>query len=343
MRLIRSLLATCVTACMLTVQALPAHAADPVLGAVKKRGQLVCGVNGELPGFSAVDEKKQWSGLEVDFCRAIAAAVLGDANKVKFVPVTLKDRFDMLRAGSIDVLFRNTIMTLERTVKTGVRDAVIYYFDGQAVAVPKKLGVSSLNQLSGRNVCILNNSPYGRNIRDWFGYRNLNYNAVTFDGQKDMYEAFYSGKCDAVTQSISAVTTTIIAGGNAADYMVLPEILSNNPLAAWVRAGDDEWFDVVRWTISALLDGEERGITQANVDSQRQTGIPPTKRLLGSSADDGKLLGLGDNWAYDALKQVGNYGEIFERNLGQASPWKFPRAVNALWTSGGVMHSLPLR
>ncbi|MBS0539655.1 MAG: amino acid ABC transporter substrate-binding protein [Proteobacteria bacterium] len=343
MRGIRTIFTLGVTACVLaTVGAMPA-AADPILATVQKRGELLCGVNGQLPGFSTVSDNKEWAGLEVDFCRAIAAATLGDAKKVKFIPVTVRNRFDLLRDGQIDVLFRNSIMTLERTVKTGVRAAWVYYFDGQAIVVPKKLGFTGLSQLAGHSICYLNSSPYGRVARDWFRYRNMDFKPLTFDTQNEMYRAFYSGKCDGLTQQVSAITTTIVSGGKATDYLVLPEIVANNPLAAFVRAGDEDWLDIVRWTFNALLDAEERGITQANVDSQRQTGTVEARRLLGDPADDGKLLGLSGSWAYDAIKQAGNYSEIFERNLGRLSPFKFPRAVNALWTAGGVMHPLPLR
>ena len=320
-----------------------ASAAEPTLSVVKNRGQLVCGINGQLPGFSSLNENKQYTGFEVDFCRAIAAAVLGDATKVKLVPLTARNRFDALRSGEIDVLARNTTATLERTSGTGVRDAAVIYIDGQAVAVPKKLGIGSLEELANHSVCILNGTPYGRNIRDWFEYRKLSHTPVTFDTQTEMYEAFYAGKCDAITQDISAITTTIVSSGKAADYLVLPGIIAKDPLAAYVRGGDERWFDVVRWTFYAMLDAEERGVTQANVESQRRTGTPAVKRLLSMPADDAKLLGLADDWAFNLVKQVGNYSEVYERNLGQASPWTFQRGVNALWGNGGVLHSLPLR
>lgn len=347
MRIFRTIFSTCIAtalaAALVATTGGSAVAAAPTLAAVKKRGEVICGINGELPGFSAPDEKNEMAGIAVDLCRAIAAATLGNAAKVKLVPVTTTNRFDMLRSGNLDLLFRNTIPTLERVVKTGVRDAAIYYLDGQAVAVPKRLGIASLAQLGGRRFCILSNTPYERNLRDWFRFRKLEFTTVVLDNQKDLYAAFFDGKCDAVTQQVTSLSTTIIASGKASEYIVLPEIVANNPHAAFVRAGDDEWFDVVRWSINALMDAEQRGITQANVDSQIQTGADSVKRLLGAPSDDGKLLGLDGRWAYNEIKQVGNYSEIFERNLGQSSRWKFPRGVNALWTNGGVLHSLPLR
>jgi general L-amino acid transport system substrate-binding protein len=343
MRLIKAIFTTAAFSVLVALANLPARAADPTLAAVKKRDALLCGVNGQLPGFSTMNEQHEWTGFETDFCRAIAAATLGDASKVKFVPLTARNRFDTLRSGEIDVLARNSTATLERTVKTGVRDAAVIYIDGQAVAVRKGLGISALSQVAGHTVCILNGTPYGRNMRGWFGDRNLSYSAVTFNTQKEMYDAFYAGKCDAVTQDISAISTTILSSGKAADYQVLREIIAEDPLAAYVRAGDDEWFDVVRWTFHALIGSEARGVTRANVELQRRMGSSAVKRLLGEPPDDAKLLGLDDNWAFNIIKQVGNYGEIYERNLGEYSRWKFPRGMNALSSSGGVLYALPLR
>jgi general L-amino acid transport system substrate-binding protein len=328
---------------LLALAGAPAEAADPTLAVVKKRGQLWCGINGQLPGFSALDDKKEWAGFEIEFCRAIAAATLGDATKVKFVPLTARNRFDAVRSGEIDVLVRNSTATLERTAKTGVRDAAVIYVDGQAVVVPKKLGLNTLAQFTGRTICTLKLTPYERNIQEWFDFRNLTYKSVTFETQKELYEALYAGQCDAITQDISAITTTVIASGKAADYLVLPDIIARDPLAPYVRSGDEEWLDVVRWTFFALLDAEERGITQANVESQRRSGTPATKLLLGVPPDDARLLNLDPDWAFNVIKQVGNYSEIYERNLGKYSAWKFPRAVNALWNNGGVLHALPLR
>jgi general L-amino acid transport system substrate-binding protein len=320
-----------------------ALAAEPTLAAVKKRGQLLCGVNDQLPGFSELNKDKTWVGLEVDFCRAVAAATLGDSGEVKFVPVTAGDRFDVLRAGEVDLLLRNSTVTLERTANLGVRDAATVYLDGQAVVVPKKLGIASLDQVAGKSICILNSTPYGRNLRDWFGDRKNDFMPVTFDTQDAMYEGFFAGKCAALTQDISALTTTIIASGKAADYVVLPEIVALEPLGAFVRSGDDQWFNVVRWTLNTLIDGEARGIDKNNVDVQRQSGSPAAKRLLGAPSDDGKLLGLEGDWAFNVLKQVGNYSEIYARNLGSETQWNFPRGVNALWDKGGIMFALPLR
>jgi general L-amino acid transport system substrate-binding protein len=347
MSIIRTIFSTCMAASLAAGLAATvagsAAAAEPTLAAVKKRGELSCGINGHLPGFSAMNEKKEYAGLEVDVCRAIAAATLGDAAKVKFVELNTKDRFDALRSGRIDMLARNSAATLERTTRTGVRDAAIIYVDGQAVVVPKKLGITALSQFANGTICILDGAVYERNIREWFAAQKLAYTPLMFDTQKAAYDAFYDGKCNAVTQDISGLTTTIVASGKAADYLVLPEIIARSPLAAYVRSGDEGWLDVVRWTVNALIYAEELGITQANVDSLLKTGSPGVKRLLGAPADDGKLLGLQGDWAYNAIRQVGNYGEIYDRNLGQGSPWKFPRGINALWNNGGILHALPLR
>lgn len=343
MRFLRALAVAGLAACLSAAAILPAAAAPPTLPIVKKRGFLLCGVNGQLPGFSMRDDKGQWTGFEVDICRAIAAAVFGDASKVQYVPVTTADRFDALRKGEIDVLIRNSTATLERTAGRGVRDAVVIYVEGQAVAVSRKSGIDTFEKLDGKPICVLNNTPYGRNIRDWLRHRDRKYAPILFDTQEPMYAAFFAGKCDAVTQDISALSTSILAGGKPQDFLVLSGIVGLQPNAAFVRSGDEQWEDVVRWTVYALLDAEERVITRLNVDQQLKLGPPPAQRLLGMPPDDGKILGLSGNWAYDVIKQVGNYEEIFDRNLGMASPWKFKRGTTALWSKGGVMYALPLR
>lgn len=340
MRAAKAFIAILLSFCVVTG---PVAAADPTLAAVKARGELHCGINGQFPGFSAMDAQKQWAGFEIEFCRAIAAAVLGDASKVKFIPLTATNRFDALRKNEIDVLARNSTATLERTARSGVRDAAVIYIDGQAVAVPKKLGIGTLARLDKATICVLNGTPYGPNLEEWFDSRKLSFTPLMFNTQTEMYAAFYEGKCQGLTQDISALVGTIVASGKAADYLMLPEIVAKDPLAAYVRAGDDEWLDVVRWTQFALLDAEELGITKANVDNQRQNGTPAMKRLLGTVVGDGKVLGLDDGWAFNIIKQVGNYSEIYERNLGAYSPLKFARGVNALWNNGGALYALPLR
>jgi general L-amino acid transport system substrate-binding protein len=342
-RFLRAFAVASLAACLSAAAILPAAAAPPTLPIVKKRGFLLCGVNGQLPGFSMRDDKGQWSGFEIDICRAIAAAVFGDASKVQFVPLTAIERFNALRKGEIDVLIRNTTATLERTAGHGVRDATVIFVEGQAVAASRKSGIDTFEKLDGRSICVLKSTTYGRNIRDWLRHRDRKYVPVLFDTQEEMYAAFFAGKCDAVTQDVSALSTSILAGGKPQDYIVLPGIVGLQPNAAFVRSGDEQWEDVVRWTIFALLDAEERVITRENVDAQLKLGPPAAQRLLGMPPDDGKILGLSGDWAYDVIKQVGNYGEIFDRNLGMQSPWKFQRGTTALWSKGGLMYALPLR
>jgi general L-amino acid transport system substrate-binding protein len=275
---------------LLALAAAPVHA-ESTLAAVRARGRLLCGINGQLPGFSVQNESKEWAGFEIDYCRAVAAAVLGDGGKVGFVPLTAARRFDALREGSIDVLMRNTTASLERTASTGVRDAAVIYVNAQ----------------------------------------------------RDMYQAFHDGKCSGVTQEISALAATVIASGRASDYIMLPDIVARDPLAPYVRAGDEQWLDVVRWTHFALLDAEEHGITQVNVDEQLRSPLPAVRRLLGVAPANGKMLCLKEDWAYQAIRQVGNYAEIYERNVGKGPALKFARGVNALWSRGGVMYPLPMQ
>jgi len=310
---------------------------------VKARGQLLCGVNEQLAGFSQLTDKGEMVGFEAEFCRAIAAAVLGDARKVKFVATTIQDRFNALRSGALDVLLRTSTTTLERTVKTGVLDAATIYLDGQAMAVRKASGITSLDQLAGKSICILESTPHGRNVREWFRFRSLPYTPVMFRSEEQLFAAFYAGKCDAVTGDISILSSVILASGKGANYLIIREILGMAPLGAFVRADDDQWFNVVRWTFNTLLDAEDSDITRANVDLKRRSGTDDEKRLLGVPPDDGILLGLDGDWAYNVIKQVGNYSEIFERTLGAATQWNFYRGVNALWNKGGVMYALPLR
>jgi general L-amino acid transport system substrate-binding protein len=327
---------------LLAMTAAPAQA-QSTLSTVKQRGQLLCGINGQLPGFSVQNERKEWVGFEIDYCRAVAAAVLGDGSKVRFVPLTATNRFDALRDSSIDVLMRNTTASLERTAGTGVRDVTVIYVDAQSVVVAKALNVKELSELDGKTVCTLNGTPYLPRLQEWFAERKRTFTPIMFDTQREMYQAFYDGKCAGITQDISALTSTVVASGRATDYAMLPDIVARDPLAPYVRARDPEWFDVVRWTHFALLEAEEFGITQANVDEQLRSSLPATRRLLGVTPVNGKMLGLDEDWAYKAIKQVGNYAEIHDRNVSKGSALKFARGVNALWSHGGVMYPLPMQ
>lgn len=343
MRFLKAIFRASIAAAVCAFGLTAAQAASPTLAQVKQRGELLCGINGQLPGFSVQNERKEWVGFEIDYCRAIAAAVLGDGSKVRFVPLTTVNRFDALRNGTIDVLVRNTTASLIRTARTGVRDAVVIYVDAQAVVVPKALNVRELAELKGKSVCILRGTPYLARIEEWFAHRGGTIVPMMFDTQDAMYKAFHSGECNSITQVISALAMTVVASGRAADYLMLPELISKDPLAAYVRSGDEEWFDVVRWTHFALVEAEEHGITQANVDARLNSNLAGERRFLGLTPGNGQALGLDERWAYRIVKQGGNYGEIYERNVGKGSALKFQRGINALWYRGGMIYALPMQ
>jgi general L-amino acid transport system substrate-binding protein len=313
------------------------------LAEVKKRGHLVCGVNGELAGFSVVDAKQQWSGLDVDLCRAVAAAVLGDATKVKFVQLTAVNRFEMLKSGAVDVLARHTTITLQRAVGSGARFAAITFIDGQAFAVPKRLNITRAAQLDKAGICITRGTTYEQQTRAWFSQRGLAVSPLMFDTTDAMIAAFVDGKCNAVTQNSSGLAAAIVATGKASDYLVLPEVISKEPSGPWVRSGDDAWLDIVRWTSNAMLEAEELKVTQHNVEVQRKSAEPAIRLLLGVEPGNGRALGLDDNWAYRVILQIGNFAESYDRNFGAGSPLKFARGINALWNQGGALYPLPMR
>ncbi|HEX4236061.1 MAG TPA: amino acid ABC transporter substrate-binding protein [Caldimonas sp.] len=322
---------------------LPAHAGK-TLDAVKARGQLVCGVNTSGPGFSNADSQGRWTGLDVDFCRAVAAAVLSDASKVKFVPLNSQQRFSSLQAGEIDVLSRNSTWTLTRDASLGVVFTGINYFDGQGFMVPKKLKIDSAKKMNGATVCVQAGTTSEKNVADYFGANAMKYKPVVFDTAEAITSAFFAGRCQVYTTDMSDLAGARTKAPKADDYVILPQVISKEPLGPSVRRGDDEWFQIVRWTLFAMLEAEEDGLTQANVDEQKTTNKDPgVQRFLGVSEDTGKLLGLDAAWAYRIVKQVGNYGESFERNLGPKTPIGLPRGVNNLWTKGGLMYAPPIR
>lgn len=313
------------------------------LETVKKRGQVICGVNVGLGGFSLPDSQGKWAGLDVDMCRAIAAATLGDANKTKFVPLTAQQRFLALQSGEVDVLLRNSTITLQRDAGLGIQYSGINFYDGQAFLVSKKLGVKGLAELAGATICVAQGTTHEFNMASWFRARKLQIKTVVFESQDVMYEAFFGGRCDAMTQDSSALASALATRGKQADYMVLPELISKEPLGPFVRRGDDVWNAVVRWSLFAMLEAEERGITTANVDEELKSADATVQRLLGVTPGNGKALQLEENWAYNIIKQVGNYSESYERNVGMGSPLKLGRGTNALWTNGGLMYPIPLR
>ena len=320
--------------------ALPANAGT--LDQVKARGQLICGSNPGLAGFGLPDSQGVWKGLDVDECRAIAAAIFNDPNKVKFLPINAKDRPTILASGEIDVLIRNTTWTLSRETG-GMFFTGINFYDGQGFMVKKKLGVDSALKLDGASVCVQQGTTTELNLADYFRAHNMKLEAVVFATDDEATKAYDTGRCDAYTTDASGLYSERLKMSNPDDNVVLPEIISKEPLGPSVRKDDIQWFEIVQWTHYALLTAEELGVTQANVDEKLKSDNPSIRRLLGVEGDFGKGLGLTNDWAYRIIKHVGNYGEIFERNVGMGSPIKIRRGLNALWDKGGLQYAPPIR
>jgi general L-amino acid transport system substrate-binding protein len=319
-------------------------AAGPTLDAVKGRGALTCGVNTSLFGFSAPDDKGVWKGLDVDMCRAVAAAVLGDAAKVKYVPLTAQARFTALQSGEIDMLSRNTTWTLTRATANGLNFTPVTYFDGQGFLVAKKLGVAKATDLKGATVCVQTGTTTELNLADFSRAKKLDIKPVTIEKLEEATSAFVAGRCDAFTSDASQLAS-IRANStpNPADYVILPELISKEPFAAAVRQGDDQWYDIVSWSIFAMIEAEERNMTSANVEAALKSEDPNIKRILGVTPGFGQALGIDEKWAYNIIKQVGNYGESFERNVGVGSKLQLSRGLNAQWYQGGLMYAPPFR
>jgi len=314
------------------------------LDAVKARGTVLCGVSTGVAGFSLADSQGNYTGIDTEICRALAAAVLGDAHKVKFVPLSPPQRFTALQSGEVDLLARNTTWSLTREAQLGLVFAPAVFYDGQGFLVAKKLGVKNAKDLSGATICVQPGTTTELNLADYFRKNKLVLKTVVIESEDEIESAFFAGRCDALTTDASGLAAVrITRASNPDDYDILPEIISKEPLAPAVRAGDDQWFDVVRWTIFALFDAEEHGLTQANVDEGLKNTDPTVQRLLGVSAGNGKALGLDEQWAYREIKQVGNYGEIFDRTVGAKGPLKLARGLNDLWTKGGLIYAPPLR
>jgi general L-amino acid transport system substrate-binding protein len=312
------------------------------LDAIKARGELICGVNTGLGGFSIADSTGKWVGLDVDICRAVAAALLGDGNKVKFVPLTAQQRFTALQSGEVDILSRNTTWTLTRDTQLGLNFLATTFYDGQGFMVPKKLNVASAKQLAGASVCVQPGTTTELNLADYFRANNMQYKPVVIEALAEVNAAFFAGRCDALTTDASGLASVRKNDAkNPDDYVILPEIISKEPLGPAVAQGDEQWADIVKWTIFALLEAEEYGITQANVDEMAKTSTNPNiKRILGSTPGMGKAVGLDEDWVVKAVKSVGNYGEIWTRNI---QPLGLPRGLNNLWTKGGIMYGPPIR
>jgi general L-amino acid transport system substrate-binding protein len=323
----------------------PAAHAGKTLDAIKGRGQVVCGVSTGVAGFSAADSNGQWNGLDVDVCRAIAAATLGDAAKVKFVPLTSQQRFTALQSGEVDILSRNTTWTLTRDASLGLTFVGVTYYDGQGFMVPAKSKVRSAKQLKGATVCVQSGTTTEKNLTDFSRANGLNLKPVVFEKFEAANAAYFSGRCSAYTTDASGLASVRNKEArNPAEHLILPELISKEPLGPLVRRGDDEWAAIARWVIFGLIEAEEYGVTQANADKLRaESKDPAVMRLLGSSEDSGKLLGLDRDWLLHALQAVGNYGELFERNVGPKSPVALPRGLNNLWNKGGIVYAPPVR
>ncbi|ABC32458.1 ABC-type amino acid transport/signal transduction systems, periplasmic component/domain [Hahella chejuensis KCTC 2396] len=317
--------------------------ADGTLDAVKKKGFVQCGVSTGLPGFSNPDDKGNWMGLDVDLCRAVAAATLGDASKVKYIPLTAKERFTALQSGEIDLLSRNTTWTLTRDGSLGLNFAGVNYYDGQGFLVSKDLGVKSAKELDGAAVCIQAGTTTELNLADYFREFGMKYQPVVFDTSDQTVKGFEAGRCDVLTSDQSQLYALRIQLSNPDKAMVLPEVISKEPLGPVVRQGDDQWFNIVKWSLFAAITAEELGVSSDNVDKMKSSTNPNVQRLLGAEAGQGKNLGLDDTWAFNIVKQVGNYGEMFERNVGKSSPLGIERGLNALWTKGGLQYAPPIR
>jgi general L-amino acid transport system substrate-binding protein len=320
-----------------------ASAQTKTLDTVKSRGSLSCGVNVGLAGFSQPDDKGNWTGLDVDYCKAIAAAVLGDATKVKYVPTTAKERFTALQSGEIDVLIRNTTWTTARDSSLGLIFAGVNYYDGQGFMVKGSLGVKTAKELNGATVCVQTGTTTELNLADYFKANKMTYKPVVFEKLDETLQAYLAGRCDVYTTDQSGLYSVRVQQPKPEDHLVLPEIISKEPLGPSVRQGDDQWLTVVKWVHYALLNAEEAGITQANVAEMVNSTNPEIKRIVGKDGELGKGLGLPNDFVVSIVKAVGNYGELFERNVGSGSRLKIARGLNKLWNNGGLQYAPPLR
>jgi general L-amino acid transport system substrate-binding protein len=318
-------------------------ASAQTLKAVKDRGILNCGANGTLAGFGLPDARGNWTGLDVDVCRAIAAAIFNDATKVKFVPLTAKDRFTALQSGEVDVLVRNTTWTSSRDSSLGLNFTGVDYYDGQGFMVRKALKVNSALELNGASVCVQQGTTTELNLADYFRAHKMQLKSVTFATANEAVKAYDAGRCDSYTTDASGLYAERLRLANPSDHIILPEIISKEPLGPAVRHGDDQWFDIVKWVLFAMVDAEELGITSKNVGDMMKSTNPKIKRFVGTEGNYGEQLGLTKDWAVRIVKLVGNYGEVFERNVGSGSPLKIDRGLNKLWDKGGIMYAPPIR
>ena len=321
-----------------------AGASAATLDTVKQRGTLVCGVSTGFAGFSAPDSQGNFRGLDVDYCKALAAGVLGDASKVRYVALTAQNRFTALQSGEIDVLYRNSTQTYLRGTTLGLRQGPVNFYDGQGFVVKKDTGVKDLKGLNGATVCVAQGTTHEVTLGDYGRANGIDWKPLVFDRVDTMYQTFFGGRCDAMTQDASALAGAVAtAAPNAADYVVLPQTISKEPLGPFTRNGDEAWSDIITWLHYGLIEAEELGVTAANADEMTKSGTPAIQRLLGTAGDLGSRLGLDNKWMLQAIKAGGNYSEIFERNVGKASPLKLDRGLNAPWNRGGLMYAVPFK
>jgi general L-amino acid transport system substrate-binding protein len=320
-----------------------AASAQATLNSVKQKGVLTCGSNRGATGFGVPDAQGNWTGLDVDLCRAIAAAIFDDPAKVQFVPLSAQDRFTALKSGQVDVLARNSTVTMSRDTQLGLEFPAINYFDGQGFMVRKTLGLASAKELNGRSVCTDQGTTTELNLADYFRANNLTYQPVSFANATEAKKAYEAGRCEAMTTDISGLYAARLTLSNPDDHVILPDVISKEPLGPAVRQGDNQWADIVRWTFNAMLDAEELGVTKANVEQMKSSDNPEIKRLLGTEGKFGEAVGLSNDWAVRIIRHVGNYGESFERNVGEGSPLKIKRGQNALWSKGGLQYGIPVR
>lgn len=321
----------------------PATASAQTLKTVMARGVLSCGVSQGLPGFSAPDDKGNWTGFDVDLCRAIAAAVFDDPSKVKFAPLSAKDRFTALQSGEIDVLSRNSTWTLQRDTSLGLNYAGVNYYDGQGFMVRRALKIDSALELSGASICVQTGTTNEQNVADYFKSNNMKYEVIAFGTADEALKSYESKRCDVFTSDVSQLYAERLKLVAPDEHIVLPEVISKEPLGPVVRHGDDQWFDIVKWTLFAMLNAEELGVTQKNVAAMSTSAIPELRRLLGADGNFGEQLGLTKDWVVRIIKHVGNYGESFERNVGAGSKLGISRGLNRLWNQGGIQYAPPVR
>jgi general L-amino acid transport system substrate-binding protein len=330
-------------AAFISSSALAQQARTSTLDLVKQRGQVVCGANVGLPGFSVPDQQGNWTGMDVDYCRAIAAAVFNDPSKARFIPTSSVNRFTTLQSGEVDVLSRNVTWTSSRDTSLGFNFAPITYYDGQGFMVRKSAGAKSARDLSGATICVNQGSTSELNLADYFRTNNMQLKVVSFPSGEESVKAYEAGRCDSFTTDMSGLYAERLKMAVVSDHVILPEIISKEPLAPAVRHGDDQWFDIVKWVHFAMVTAEEFGVTRQNVDEQLKSSNPDVRRLLGVEGKHGESLGLSNDWGYRIIKHVGNYGESFHRNIGAGSRLQIARGVNDLWTRGGLQYAPPIR